>query len=104
QLRFRGRSAVAAETGHTSSGYCRDDARRAIDLPNCVVVALGDVDVAAAIEPQLVRHVQRRRSRWPAVAAIPTLTIAGNRGQLFRRQIETSNALIVEIAKVQSAV
>jgi len=69
-----------------------------------MAVALSDINVAAAIEPQLVRHVQRGCCGGPAVAAIAALAAAGDGGQPLRQEIETPDALIVEVAEIQRAI
>ena len=104
ELRVRAGPAVAAEPGDAGARDGRDDARRAIDPADDVAVALGDEQVAARIEPDLVRHVQRGRRRRPAVAGVPPLAAPRDRRHAPRGEIEPADALIVEIAEVQRAV
>ena len=46
KLGFRGRSAIATESGDAGSRECGNDARLRVDFSDDVIVALGDVDVA----------------------------------------------------------
>ena len=80
------------------------DAGGGVDLAHHVVVALGDVEVAAAVEADLVRHVQRASGRRPAVAGVGPLTVAGDVDRAPCRQVEPPDPLVVEIAEVQRAV
>ncbi len=104
KLRVRTGPAVAAESRRAGARDRADDARCPVDLPDHVVVALRDVQVAEPIEPELVRHVQGRGRCRPAVAAVPTFAVAGDCCQPLRRKIEAPDALVVEIAEVQGAV
>ena len=69
-----------------------------------MVVTLGDEQVAHAIEPQFVRHVERGRRRWSTVTAVSAFAAAGDRGQPLRGEVEPPDALVVEVAEVQAAV
>jgi hypothetical protein len=104
QLGFDTRSAIAAESCDAGAGDRGDDLCLAIHLSDDVVVPFCDVQVARAVELDLVRHVQRRLDRRSAVARIPLFAIAGDRRHLLRLRIETANALVVEVAEIQSAV
>ncbi len=65
-----GRSAVSAEAplaGSRDRGNCF---RLHVDEANRVIVAFGDVDVALAVEAQLMRRVELRSYRRAAIAGI----------------------------------
>ena len=104
QLRAGGRPAVARESRAAGARKRRDDAGPRVDLPNHMIVALGDVEMSRGIELDLVRHVQRRVGGRPAIAGVALLAVAGDRRRSARLQVEPSDALIVEIAEVQRAV
>jgi hypothetical protein len=69
-----------------------------------VIVTLGDVQVARGVELNLVRHVQGRLRCGSSVAAVRLLAVAGNGGNPTRLEIESPDALIVEVTKVQRTV
>ncbi len=66
-----GRSAVSAEAplaGARDRGNCF---RLHVDEANRVIVAFGDVDVALAVEAQLMRCVELSGCGWAAIAGVP---------------------------------
>ena len=69
-----------------------------------MVVALRDVQIAACIKANFMRHVQRCFERWAAVAAIASLAVSGDGRELFRCQVEPADSLVVEVAEKQGAV
>jgi hypothetical protein len=104
KLCLRRGSAVARESGRASTGERRDDAGLRIDPPNRMVVALGDVEMAGAVELDLVRHVQRRGDGRAAVAVVSRPPAAGDRRRPARVQIEPPDALVAEVAEIQGAI
>src|SRR5437773_5102664 len=104
ELGLSGRAAIAREARLARTGQGRDLPRRAIHLPDGVVVAFDDVQIARAVEAELVRHVQRRLNGWSAVAGVATLAAAGNRGHRPGRQIQTADSLVAEVTEVQPTV
>ena len=104
QPRRRGRPAVAGETGLAGARHRRDDAGPHVHLADRVVVALDDVEVAARVELDLVRHVQQGLGRRPAVAAVAPPAVAGDGRRGARRQTQAADHLVVEVAEVERAV
>ena len=100
-----GKQAVrAAETGHARPRYRRDDARLHIYLADDVIVALRKVEIAFAIEGQLVGRAEGSRDRRPAIASICALPVAGNGSHLFGRQIQAADPLVIHIAEIQRSI
>jgi hypothetical protein len=73
-------AAVPGKTGDAGPGERGDDAGLRVDLPNHVVVALGNVHVAVGVELNFVRHVQGGSRRRSAIAAVRLLSIASDGG------------------------
>jgi hypothetical protein len=69
-----------------------------------MIVALGDEDVALAVESQLMRHVQCRVSGRTTIAAVCALAVSGDRPEHLRLQVEPAHTLVVEIAEIERAV
>src|SRR5262245_39985429 len=104
ELSLRRGATVAGKPGDVRAGKRRDHAGRAVDFSNDMVVTLGNVEMTARVELNFVRHVQRRRRRRSAVTGVAFLSAAGDGCQATRLEVEATDALIVEIAKVQRAV
>jgi hypothetical protein len=104
ELRCRRRSAVAGKSRDTGAGQRRQPARPGLDLPNHMIVALGDVQVTCRIERELVRHVQRSGRGRIAVTGIGPLAVPRDVGDAMRLQIEAPDSLVVEIAEIERTV
>jgi hypothetical protein len=78
--------------------------RAHVDLPHHVAVALDDEEIAAPVEAQLVRHVERSVHGRAAVAAIAALAASRDGGDLSSTTIQAANALVVQVTEVQAAV
>ena len=101
---LRRRSAVTGESRLAGAGYRGDDPGPHVHLADRVVVALDDIEVAAGVELDLVRHVQHGVRRRPAVAAVAPLAVAGDGRRATRRQAQAPDHLVVEVAEVERAV
>ena len=98
------RSSVSRESG--SAGTCnrRNNSRVRGHFANDVAVAFGDIDIPRPVESQFVWHVQGCFDRRSAIASISALAISGNSGQTFRPYVEPSNALVIEVTKIERPV
>src|SRR5919204_4063754 len=104
KLRAGRGTAVAAEARSSGSSERGNDAGRAVHPAYDVIVTLGNVQIALRVELNFVRHVQRCRSRGPAVATVALLPVAGHGRRSMAFQIEPPNPLVIEIAEVQRAI
>ncbi len=104
ELRPRRGTAVTREAGGAGAGQRRQRPRARLDLADDMTVPLGDVEMAAAIEGDLVRHVQGAGRRRAAVAGVAALAAAGDIGRAARPQVEPPDPLVVEVAEVERPV
>ena len=70
------RAAVTGVTRLARAGEGRDDAGLQVHLAHRVVAHVHDVEVARAVETNLVREVERGLQRGPAVAGVALLAAA----------------------------
>src|SRR5437870_1027477 len=68
EVRVQGRAAVPAVALGAGAGDAGDDAGREVDLPDAVVEGVGDVERAVRTDQQVMRAVELRLARRPAVA------------------------------------
>jgi hypothetical protein len=104
KLSFGPRSAIPAEARNAGSRHRRDNSGFCLDLADDVAIAFGDVQITRAVEPDLVRHVQRSLRRGSAVPRITALAVSGDRRHAPAGKVQSPNALIIEIAKIKRAV
>src|SRR5262249_57123223 len=94
----------AAESRDARPDNSSNDARAHVQLANDVAVSLRNIQIAMTIEPNLVRHVQRRGGGRPTVACMATPPVTGDDGYFASAQIESADSLIVQVAEVQPSV
>src|SRR5205085_9770070 len=78
QLGTVGRAAVAGESAVPGPSEGRDDACR-VDLANCVVRLVGDVEVAASVAGDTARGAQLGVRGGAAVTAVALAAVPGDR-------------------------
>src|ERR1700739_2452738 len=69
-----------------------------------MVVTLGDVDVAACIESEFVRHVEGSVTSGAAVTRVPLLAGARDRGNTVSLQIKPPDPVITQLTEVQGPI
>ncbi len=104
QLRLRRRTSVARKSRHPGPGQRRNDSRLTVHAPHHVIRHLGEIHVPRRIEKNLVRLIQRRLDRRPAVARVAFLPVASHRREPAGLQIHTPHHVAVHFANVQRAV
>ena len=102
--RLDGGAAVPGETGLTGAGDGGDDAGDGVHPAHHVAVALDDVEMARAVELDLVRHVQGGLGGGTAVAVVAPLAVSSDGGRGPGLAVQPPDALVVQIAEVQRAV
>jgi hypothetical protein len=103
QLCAGGGTAVSGEPCVARPRKCGDDARFRVNPSNHMIITFSDVKVSGGIELNLVRHVQRRISGRGSITRVRSLSVTSNRCRSTCSQIKPSDALIIQVAEVQSA-
>src|SRR5437667_180629 len=70
--------AVAAEPGRAAPRHRGDDPGRGRDFPCLVVPGVGDVEIPVRCDVDVLRLLELRRRRLPAVARIPGGPVPGD--------------------------
>ena len=101
QLRRRGLAAVPAVAGRPVSRH-RGDIPRRVHLADAVVVSIGDVQVARAVQRHACGGVQLRRHGCAAVPVVAAHPVSRHRGDI-PRGVHLADAVVGPIGDVQVA-
>jgi hypothetical protein len=103
QTRARRRSAIAGEPSAAVAGDGGNDARGAVDPAHAVIVAVGDIDVAAPVDRDAVGFVEAGFDCRAAVARIAGFAAAGDRRDDAARRVDPPDAMVEGIRKIEIA-
>jgi hypothetical protein len=96
-------TAVSGESWVARPRKCGHDTRFRVNPSNHMIITFSDVQVSRGIELNFVWHVQRRISGRGSITRVRSLSVTSNRCRAMCSQIKPSDALIIQVAEVQSA-